>query len=423
MIRFVRRQLAATLGVLRGFRGNTRVVLLTEPVWAIPYNLVQTYASVYMLELGCSPRQVGLVGSAALAAQLAASLVSGWITDRLGRKRTTLLFDLVSWSGAMLLWAFARGFPWFLAAAAVNSLVRIVMTSWNCIAIEDAPMDQRVHFYTWISIAGVVAGFVAPLSGALVGRFGVVPAMRGLYLFGFAVMTAMFVVRNRLLVETRMGIQRMRESRAEHPRRELGEHVRASVEAARNPLFAIAAAASILVSILGIVRTTFQPILLVRGLSFPPASIAVFPMVNAAVTLAALVLLVPALAHRGTAAALAVGFGCMAASAGLLAASPPRSWPVALASTALGGVGSAVVVPVTDSFLANVVPDRARAKVMAVFYVLMFSVSSPFSWIGGLLSEVSPRLPLALVAAVCLPGLALSALVPRVEAKAAARGG
>ena len=121
----------------------------------------------------------------------------------------------------MLLWAFARGFPWFLAAAMVNSLVRIVMTSWTCLAIEDAAVDQRVHFFTWISVAGVVAGFVAPLSGVLVGRFGLVAAMRGLYLFGFAVMTAMFFFRNGMLVETRMGVERMRESRTEHPRHEL----------------------------------------------------------------------------------------------------------------------------------------------------------------------------------------------------------
>jgi DHA1 family tetracycline resistance protein-like MFS transporter len=423
MLRSVRRQLAATLGVLRSFSGNTRAVLVTEPIWTIPYNLVQTYAPVYMLALGCTPEQVGLVGSAALACQILFALASGWITDRLGRKRTTLLFDTISWSGAMLIWAFARGFSWFLAAALVNSVARIVQTSWTCLAIEDAPGKQRVHFYTWISVAGVLAGFVAPLSGVLVGRFGLVAAMRSLYLFAFAAMTSMFFFRNGMLVETQMGIERMRESRMEHPRRELGEHLRASAEAARNPLFAVAAVASILASIMSIVRNTFQSILLTRGLAFPVASIAVFPLVNAAVMLAALVFLVPVLARRGTAVALAVGFGSMAASAALIAASPERNWPIALLATALGGLGSAVVIPVTDSFLANAVPDRSRAKVMAVFYVVMFAASSPFSWIGGLLSAVSPRLPLALVAGVCLLGLGLSALVPRAEVRAAASAG
>lgn len=420
MIRSIRRELAATRDVLRSFTGNARAILVTEPIWAVPYNLVQTYASVYMLALGCTPVEVGLVGSAALGCQLFFSLVSGWVTDRMGRKRATLVFDTISWSVAMLLWAAARGFPWFLAAAVVNSSVRIVQTSWTCLAIEDTPVDRRVHFYTWITVPGVLAGFVVPLSGALVGRFGIVAAMRGLYLGGAAVMTFMFFFRDRLLVETRIGVARMRESRAERPRRELGEHLRAARGALANPAFAMAAAASILASIMSIVRTTFQSILLTRGLAFPEASIAVFPAVNAAVMLAAIVFLVPTLARRGTAAGLAVGFGCMAASAALLAASPARSWPVALLGAALGGVASAVLFPVSDTFLANAVPDRGRAKIMAVFYVVLFAASAPAGWIGGLLAAVSPRLPLALAAAVCLLGLGLAALVPAAEARAAA---
>jgi DHA1 family tetracycline resistance protein-like MFS transporter len=413
MLSFLRRELAATGGVLRGFTGNTRAILVTEPIWAIPYNLVQTYASVYMLELGCTPAQVGLASSVGLACQLVFSLVSGRVTDRLGRRRTTLVFDLLAWSGAMLLWAFARGFPWFLAAVALNSLGRIVQTSWTCLAIEDAPVDQRVHFYTWISVAGVLAGFIAPISGILVGRFGLVAAMRGLYLFGFAAMTFMFFFRNGMLVETRMGIERMRESRTEHTSHEARAHLRDSLEALRTPTFAVAAAASILAAVTSIVRSTFQSILLTRGLGFSAAAISLFPLLNSAVMLATLVFIVPALARRGTAVSLAAGFGGMAAGAALLAASPALNWPVALLGTALGGLGSAVTFPVTDGFLANTVPDRTRARVMAVFYVVMFTASSPFGWVGGLLSARSPRLPMVLVAAVCALGLALSALVPR----------
>jgi len=146
------------------------------------------------------------------------------------------------------------------------------------------------------------------------------------------------------------------------------------------------------------------------------ASITRKPLLNSAVMLAALVFVVPALARRGTAASLAMGFGGMAAGAALLAASPVLNWPVALLGTALGGLGSAITFPVTDGFLANTVPDRTRARVMAVFYVVMFTASSPFGWVGGMLSAVSPRLPLALVAVVCVLGLALSALVPRTNA-------
>ena len=198
------------------------------------------------------------------------------------------------------------------------------------------------------------------------------------------------------------------------------EHLRAASVALRNPAFAVAAAASILAAILSIVRNTFQSILLVRGLAFSEASIAVFPVVNAAVMLAALVFLVPTLARRGTAGRAGRGVREHGGERRAPRREPRAELADRAPGTALGGLGSAVVFPVTDSFLANAVPDRGRAKVMAVFYVVMFSASSPFGWVGGLLAAVSPRLPLALVAVVCVLGLGLSAFVPRAESRAAA---
>jgi hypothetical protein len=69
LIRFIRRQLSATSAVLSGFTGNPKACLITEPFWGIPFNL--------------------------------------YVTDRLGRRRTSLIFDLLSWSLPTLIWAFA----------------------------------------------------------------------------------------------------------------------------------------------------------------------------------------------------------------------------------------------------------------------------------------------------------------------------
>jgi hypothetical protein len=84
LLAFIRRQLSATGAVLTGFRGNARVCLILEPLWGIPYNLYATYASVYMLALGCSATQIGLISSISL------SLQTLFITGRLGRKCTSI---------------------------------------------------------------------------------------------------------------------------------------------------------------------------------------------------------------------------------------------------------------------------------------------------------------------------------------------
>jgi DHA1 family tetracycline resistance protein-like MFS transporter len=419
LIGFARRQLASTLAVLAGFRGNARAILITEPFWGIPYFLYTTYASVYMLALGCTAQQVGLIATVGQAVQMALSLGSGWITDRLGRKRTTLLFDLVSWSIPTLLWAFARDFRWFLAAAVINAIVRIVATSWSCLLIEDTPAGQRVHVFTWISVAGIVAGFISPLAGLFVKGFGLVPAMRGVYLFAFASMTFMFFFRNSLLRETAIGLAKVRESRRVAMRATLGEYARIAGHLARSPLTLAAFAISILANIAFFLKATFLPILLIRGLGFPEANIAVFPAITSAVMLAVLVLVMPSLARRGIARPLFAGAACAAAGAALLALSPSRSFPVVIVSTLLGGVGSALTLPLSDTLIANTVAEADRAKAMSIYYVLLLGLTSPFGWIGGALSEISPRLPFLVMGTALALAAGITLAIPRMERKQA----
>jgi DHA1 family tetracycline resistance protein-like MFS transporter len=419
VIGFARRQLAATLAVFSGFKGNARAILITEPFWGVPYNLCLTYASVYMLALGCTVQQVGLIATVGLAVQMALSLASGWITDRLGRKRTTLLFDLISWSIPMLLWAFSRNFRWFLAAAVVNGMVRIVSNSYSCLVVEDTPPEQRVHIFTWISIAGLGAGFISPLGGLLVRRFTLVPAMRGMYLFAFVSMTLMFVFRNSILRETTIGLKKMRESRRADALVTFREYVRIARNLARSPIVLAAFAISILANVVFFLKATFLPILLTRGLAFPEADIAVFPAIASAVTLVVLIFVMPSLARHGIARLLFAGAACGAASVAALAMSPSHSFPVVIASTVIGGVSAAVMLPLSDTLIANSLVEADRAKAMSMYLVLVLGLTSPFGWIGGMLSEISPRLPFILMAAASATMAVIALAVVHMERKRA----
>ena len=147
-----RARLKETGSVLAGFRGNARAMLLTELLFGILYNLYSTYVSVYMIALGCSYRQIGIITSVGLACQLFFSLISGYVTDKIGRKRSTLIFDLIGWSIPALISAAARNFFYFFGAAIVNSIFRIEFTSFDCLLVEDTPRKQRVHVYTWIGV-------------------------------------------------------------------------------------------------------------------------------------------------------------------------------------------------------------------------------------------------------------------------------
>ena len=111
------------LGTLLDLRGNARYCLLTEPMWGIPNTLYVPLVAKYMEALGLSALQIGVVLTANLLSQMVAAFMSGAVTDRLGRRRTTMLVDFIAWSLPCLLWMAAQGFAWFLAAALLNGLV------------------------------------------------------------------------------------------------------------------------------------------------------------------------------------------------------------------------------------------------------------------------------------------------------------
>ena len=69
---------------LKSLRGNVRGAVLTEPMWAIPYNLYAPFVSVYMLALGLTDSQIGLIASVGLACQIFWTMLSGAITDKFG---------------------------------------------------------------------------------------------------------------------------------------------------------------------------------------------------------------------------------------------------------------------------------------------------------------------------------------------------
>ena len=410
---FFRRQISATLSGLTGLTGNARAILVTEPLWGVPYNLYSTYTSVYMLALGCSATQIGLLSSIGLVLAVGLSLAGGPITDRLGRRRTTLLFDLLAWSMGTLLWAFSRSFGWFLAATIVSSFVRIVQTSWTCLMVEDTPQEQRVHIYAWIYVVGVVAVLIAPAAGLFVERFGLVPATRGLYLFAFVLMTGMFFLRNAMVQETRIGLQKMRESRHTTLTATLADFLRVTARVARSRLTVIAFLVSTLVIIQSVLRSTFLALLLTQNLAFSNASIALFPAVGAVATLAVYVFVLPSFSRTGPATPLVAGLVASIVGTLLLVLCPPHSYLIVILSTILTAGGAAIVVPHSDTLVANAIPENDRSKALSVFYVLLYALSSPFGYIGGVLFARAGRLPFILATLVLGIALLLCLFIPR----------
>jgi MFS transporter, DHA1 family, tetracycline resistance protein len=422
LLQTLRNQLKQTAVILRSFQGNTRTCLLVEPMWGVPFNLYAPYASLYMLELGASDTQVGLITSLGLAFQMIFAMASGHITDRLGRKRTSLIFDLASWTVPTLIWAFAQDVRWFVIAAIINASVRVVHTSWTCLMIEDAPASQRVHIYSWLQVAGIIAGFVAPLAGVLVAKMTLVPATRILYLFACVMMTTMFFVRNHYTVETQVGQRKMRETPPFRLGEALADHRRVLASLVRSPFTLLAFVLFAINSVHLVIRRTFFSILLTEGLGFPKEAVALFPAIQSAVMVVVFVFAMPALARRTPAFALSTGLVAGVAGYLVLVLSPQASYAFAVISAILTAYSSAVSVAIVESLLANAIEDAERAKIMAVLQVFLFAISTPFGALAGVLSEADEKLPFVLLVFLLVASIFVTVALGRTRPDSRERG-
>lgn len=182
------------LQVLSNNKGNPRTLVLIEPLWGIPYNLIAPFATLYMYTQGVTDVQIGLILSITMFVQVFFSFFGGILADKLGRKFTTMLGDFFGWAVACLVWSVSNNFWLFLAAALLNCFEQINQTAWYCLLIEDAQPKDLIGIYTWVNIGGLVAIFFAPLSGLFVNDYSVVPVVRVLYfLFALTMLTKCFI--------------------------------------------------------------------------------------------------------------------------------------------------------------------------------------------------------------------------------------
>ena len=397
MKHFFRERIKHNLLILASIKGNAKVCLIIEPLWGIPYNLYIAYTSLYMMALGCSTRQIGVISAVGLTCEMVFASVGGILTDRLGRKKTSLIFDLISWSIPTLLWAFARGFEFFLAAAMINAIVRIVFTSWTCLWLEDTLPRRRVHIYTWLFLAGALAGFFAPIAGVIVNRAGLVPAVRGLYLFAFASMSIMFFLRNHFTHETVMGRRKMAQAKSMRFRDLVLEYKVVIGALMREPAILLAFTVLILSNIQLIYGRTFLSILLKEKLDFPIALISLVPALASAAKMIVFLFVLPGMSRLKPSKAIMYGFAVSAVGVAVITGSPVGRIVPALIGVVLEAAGFAIILPFAESMLANVIVDEHRAKILSLFHTVSNGFIAPFGYLGGVLAAFSPRLPFALV--------------------------
>ncbi len=393
---------------LKSLRGNPRGCVYTEPLWGIPYNLYAPYISIYMVALGLSDKQIGLIVSVSWGFQVLLALLSGIVTDKLGRRLTTLIFDIISWTIPALISAIAQNFWYFLIAGIINSVWRITHNSWSCLLVEDAEPEQLVDIFTWIYIANILVGFVAPLAGVLIGAFSLIPTMRGLYIFAAVMFAMKAIVTYQLTDETRQGKIRLQETRDQSIWNALNEYRSIFRDLLNSPRTLYTAGIMLVLSISNLISGSFWSILVTEKLHIPAQNLAIFPFVRSAIILTFFFLVMPRINKQHFKLPMIVGFLGFVASQLLLVTAPVQSYGILLLSVFLEACSFAIVSPLVDRMTVLTIEPKERARILSIIFVGVILFSSPFGWIAGTLSGINKDLPFLLNIALFLIGAILA---------------
>ena len=392
------------IDLLFSLKGNPRTSVFIEPLWGIPHSLIAPFSAVYMRALGVDNIQIGLALSAALLAQVFCAFFGGVITDKLGRKTTTIVGDMLGWVVPCIIWACAQNYWFFLAAMVLNSFEQLNQTAWVCLLVEDAEEKSILNIWNWILIAGLLAVFFSPLSGALIQRHSLVPVMRALYASFALSMTVKCLITFRWTTETRQGKIRKAETKG----KSLGSlvadywHLIPRIFKSRGTVTTLVV--MVVVNITLMINGNFYALYATAGLGIPEDYLAYFPMIRACI-----MLLFFGIQHKltrfRTKAPMSAGLILYMFSQTLLMVSPKNTIYPLILYTLVDAVAFGLVYPRKELMTAVFVDKQERARIVALLTTLMIAITSPFGGVAGALSKIDGRLPFVLSLALYLLAL------------------
>ncbi len=157
-----------------GLPKNLKVMMARSSIANFVAN-VNPYSSLYVIALGATASQLGLLNSASLALSSLVTLLTGWISDRRDRK-TIYLAGALAGVLVPLLYAAAPGWSWLVPAFILYGLSDgLVSPSWQAMYANSVGNRSRGRVYGLANVfilapilfAGIVGGEIVSRSGGL----------------------------------------------------------------------------------------------------------------------------------------------------------------------------------------------------------------------------------------------------------------
>jgi predicted MFS family arabinose efflux permease len=173
----------------------------------------------------------------------------------------------------------------------------------------------------------------------------------------------------------------------------------------------------LVMSICLLINGTFWAIIVTEKLHIPTQNLAVFPFVKSVIMLVFFFVVIPRMRRLPFKIPLVLGFAGFVLSQLLLITIPEQGYALLMVSILLEACSTAVVSPLVDQMTVRTVDPKERARIQSILYVGIILLSSPFGWIGGMLSQANKNFPFILNIGLFVVGGVLAYLAGEASRK------
>jgi predicted MFS family arabinose efflux permease len=197
----------------------------------------------------------------------------------------------------------------------------------------------------------------------------------------------------------------------------LSEYKGVFQEVIHTPQTLYTAGIMLIMSICLLINGTFWSIIVTEKLHIPTQNLAVFPFVKSVIMLVFFFVIIPRMRRLHFKIPLVLGFAGFVLSQLLLITIPEQGYALLMVSILLEACSTAVVSPLVDQMTVRTVDPKERARIQSILYMGIILLTSPFGWIGGMLSQANKNFPFILNIGLFVVGAVLAYLAGEASRK------
>ncbi len=387
--------------VFSGLHPSTNVAIYTGVLWLIPTVMVDQYKSLYLNHLGVSAGELGVYNSITQLILLFSALAGGYLADAWGRRKTTNVFDSLSWALPALLLAVAPN-KWFgVAAVLLYGFNMGANVSYNCLLVEKNSAQKRPDVYTVLQLVNMSPSlvFLPFLAGWWVDHAGLETAVRWMYGLFFTLVVVGIWSRFKWLEDDRPRGQTPTRALKDILRGERGEYLSALREFFSRPASKAMFFSRLIDEWMMAFWLLYVPLYMVHRLGLPAGDIARVNQFAVFLGFASLLLVIPAI-HK-TRGYRMIGYEQLVAGLAVLVLPLGGRYPVfwvCFASQAVSALAGTFFWTFTAAAWANMLEGSQRPRMLAGCYALMRVFLVPAGLLAAYLyAEIAPEVLLGLV--------------------------